>query len=544
MAQNFLNVQFLHAVNASQKISGVLFRARAVQEAGKNNQILFEDLLDKVREKIILKNSDICDVLLQMTHDPSWIEAMTRGFHEGKTLKASIEDGIVFLKLKSEKMIGSPFFEKIREFEILSQKLLDVLSAYKVIYPQTPFILLIEKPSPLDLLDPPEDLLVGVVAREVAEGSHTNILAKQMDIPLILVKQGWESLEEGKWANITHTKFFLSQEKEVVPQIPEQGDLSKSKTKDGSSISLFFNAAFEKDLEFLKTPFVKGVGLFRTEMPFLKQDEFPSTQDQQTFYTKIFEKAKGAPIAFRIMDIGGDKIPSYFPNFLEDNPLLGWRSIRISLDRPLIFKHQIRALLRAGAGKSLYILFPLLTESAEFYPLQDLLNAEIDRERELGHELPLKIKKGVMIEVPSFAWHFEAIAKDIDFASVGTNDLFQFFFGVDRMNPHLSKRYDVLSPIFLSFLKHISDVAKENYKTLSVCGEMASKPIEALALLGLGYKTLSCTPQSLKSIAAMISSLDLKSFRAYLTPLLSSKDHSLREHLKAWAQDHRIDLGE
>ncbi len=546
-----LQVKFIHP----GKSSGVLFRVRAAQgmyaqgetpleTQADNSREIFEEILKKTRAKIALKNSDISEVLLQMTYDPSFISSMLKGVEEGKSLKTSIEEGIAQLRMKSLKMEDLFFLEKLREFEILAQKLLDVLNALKIEYPEVPFILLIENPSPLDLLDAPENLLVGVISKDVAEGSHTAILAKQMDIPLVVVKQGWALLEEGKNVVIHGNKVSLSNASAQTLTPLSHDHMTRPITKDGSLISLFLNAAFEKDLDFLSFPFVKGIGLFRTEMAFFNKDEFPSMEDQRIFYAKIFEKAGSSPIAFRVMDIGGDKIPSYFPNAPEHNPLLGWRSIRIALDRPLIFKHQIRALLRAGAGKSLYILFPLLTEASEFYPLLDLLETEMKREQEMGHPLPIKIKKGVMIEVPSFAWHFHTIAKDIDFASVGTNDLFQFFFGVDRMNPHLSKRYDVLSPIFLSFLKHISDVARENYKTLSVCGEMASKPIEALALLGLGFKTLSCTPQALTPIVHMIHSLDLKSFKAYLTPLLGLKEHSLREHLKAYAQDHKIDLGE
>lgn len=502
---------------------------------------LFEIILEQVRGKLTLKDSDISSSLLMMTHDPSWLMIMTRGLNSGRNLQSSLEEGISHLRANSSKIQDLVFLEKFKEFEVIAQKMLDVLNANKIIYPTQPFILMIEKPSPLDLLDPPQELLKGLIAQDISPTSHTSILAKQMGIPVALIEDGWDLLKPGTWINLDIDKISFSPSLSLPKQAPDD-EISKPRTKDGTSISLFFNAAFEKDLEYLKLPFVKGIGLFRTEVAFFNKSKFPSTQDQQTFYSKIFKSADNAPIAFRIMDIGGDKIPSYFPNALEDNPLLGWRSIRISLDRPLLLRHQIRALLRASALKSLYILFPLLTESAEFYPLCELLESEILRERKMGHDLPTKIKKGVMIEVPSFAWQFGSIAKDIDFASVGTNDLFQFFFGVDRMNPHLAKRYDVLSPIFLSFLKHICDVARENHKTISVCGEMASNPIEALALLGLGYKTLSCTPQNLKSIANMIHTLDLKSFRAYFIPLLSSKEHTLREYIKAYAQDHQIDL--
>ncbi len=537
-----LQIKFIHKGSAS----GILFKPQtqnSPRDLGDFNtqKELFEIILEKVRAKLTINNSDISSSLLMMTHDPSWLMMMTRGINAGRNLQSSIEEGISHLRLNSQKIKDPVFLEKFKEFEIIGQKILDILNANKVIYPTQPFILMIEKPSPLDLLDPPQELLKGLVTQDMSPTSHTSILAKQMGIPVALIEDSWDLLKPGAWINLDFDKISFSPSAPLQKHATDD-EISKPKTKDGTSISLFFNAAFEKDLEYLKLPFVKGIGLFRTEVAFFNKSNFPSTQDQQAFYSKIFKSADNSPIAFRIMDIGGDKIPSYFPNTSEDNPLLGWRSIRISLDRPLLLRHQIRALLRASALKSLYILFPLLTESAEFYPLCELLESEVLRERKMGHDLPTKIKKGVMIEVPSFAWQFGSIAKDIDFASVGTNDLFQFFFGVDRMNPHLAKRYDVLSPIFLSFLKHICDVARENHKTISVCGEMASDPIEALALLGLGYKTLSCSPGDLKSIANMIHTLDLKSFRAYFIPLLSSKEHTLREHIKAYAQDHQIDI--
>ena len=529
-------------VLAENKGSGILVSRPSSNKSNKDSdKESFDGVLNELRRKIGQKDTEVSTVFLQMMSDPVWLSLISDGLDKGLTTIASVEKGMSLIRHKMKDIQNVFFLERFQDYEALTLSLLDFLkNSSSFSYPKEPFFLKIEKPTPLDLLDPPEGLFLGIIAKEISESSHTNILAKQMGVALIVIEKGWEDLGEEIWVNIDVKKVYLSFSKVEISKDLAKNLTGQSRTKDGSLVSLYLNAAFEKDLDGLKLPFIKGVGLFRTEIAFLNQDVFPSVDQQRVFYESIFKRAGAAPIAFRIMDIGGDKVPAYFASTLEENPLLGWRSIRIGLDKPLMLRRQMRALIRAASGKSLYILFPMITEIAEFYPLCEILEHEIDREKKMGHPLPKEIKKGITIELPSFAWQFEKIIKDVDFFSVGTNDLFQFFFGVDRMNPHLTNRYDVLSPIFLSLLKHISDVSKENQKTITICGEMASNPLEAMVLIGLGFKMLSMSQNSLEKILKMIETLDSKDFRSFLIPLLSLSVHSLRDQVRGYAKRFNV----
>lgn len=267
---------------------------------------------------------------------------------------------------------------------------------------------------------------------------------------------------------------------------------------------------------------------------------YPDVEAQTDLYARVYQYAKGKPVTFRTLDVGGDKTLPYFPELEEENPALGWRAIRIGLDRPAMLRKQLRALVRAAEGRRLRVMFPLVAEVAELDAARKLLDMELARAKRAGLKLPEPLEVGVMLEVPALLWQLDALLARVDFVSVGSNDLAQYLFAADRGNPRVGARYDTLSPAFLSALAFLVDKCRAAAVPLSLCGEMAAQPLEAMALVGLGFRRLSMAPQAVGPVKETLRSIDARQLRAYLEPHLRSRDHSLREKLRDFARDHHV----
>ena len=264
----------------------------------------------------------------------------------------------------------------------------------------------------------------------------------------------------------------------------------------------------------------------------------PDVEAQTALCRAVLDQADGKPVVFRTLDVGGDKELPYFESEAGENPALGWRAIRIALDRPAMLRQQVRALVRAADGRSLSVMFPMIAEVAEYDLARQVLDMELAREKAKGGTLPRKLSVGCMVEVPALLWQLPALVERADFLSVGSNDLLQFLFATDRGNPRISERYDPLSPPALKVLLDVAKAADRAGRPLSLCGEMASRPLEAMALIGLGYRSLSLTAASIGPVKTMVRSLRLGVLRAYMQTILDSREHSLRERLRAFALDH------
>ncbi len=313
-------------------------------------------------------------------------------------------------------------------------------------------------------------------------------------------------------------------------------------TRDGIAITLLLNAGLLIDLSQLAATGAEGVGLFRTELPFMVRDTFPAVEEQTEFYRSVFKEAGGRPVVFRTLDIGGDKLLPYLPNAVEENPAMGWRAIRIGLDRPAMLREQLRALVRAAEGHDLLLKFPLIAEIPELERARALLDMELVRAAEEGRTPPTSVKIGVMLEVPALLWQLPALCRRIDFFSIGTNDLLQFLYACDRGNPRLADRYDPLSAPMLAMLREVITQACVSAVPLSVCGEMAGNPIEAMVLIALGFRTLSMSGTAIGPVKTMIRSLDAAAVANYIFEIGARPDHSLRPKLEAYARDHAIAL--
>jgi phosphotransferase system enzyme I (PtsP) len=308
-------------------------------------------------------------------------------------------------------------------------------------------------------------------------------------------------------------------------------------TRDGERVSLCVNAGLLIDLRTLDDMGADGIGLFRTEIPFMVRSEFPDVDEQTRIYQEVLNRAGSRPVMFRTLDIGADKRLPYGQAPIDsENPALGWRAIRVGLDRPMMLRQQLRAMVRAAAGRELSVMFPMITEVAEF----DAARAILDLELERATEAPSAVRVGCMLEVPSLIWQLPALTRRVDFVSVGSNDLFQFSFAVDRGDPRLADRYDSLAPAALAMLRTVAQQCALAGVTVSVCGEMAGRPLDAMALIGIGFRMLSVSPSAVGRIKVMVLSLAAAPLADYLDSLMSSPDHSLRPKLRAFASDHGV----
>jgi phosphotransferase system enzyme I (PtsP) len=313
-------------------------------------------------------------------------------------------------------------------------------------------------------------------------------------------------------------------------------------TLDGVKISLQINAGLLFDLPHLDQSGADGIGLFRTELQFMISSTFPRLEQHTRIYKAILDAAGERPVVFRSLDVGGDKVLPYFRVSKEENPALGWRAIRMALDRPALFRTQIRALLRAAQGRELRIMLPMIADVAELVAARSLIDKEVLILKRHGRPEPKRLLVGAMIEVPSLLWQLDRVLPLADFASVGSNDLMQFLFAADRGNMRVADRFDRLNPAALKALACIVEAAERHQVPLTLCGEMAGRPLEAMAVIGLGFRSISMAPASLGPVKAMILSLDAGDLRTRLDEWLQTKATSLRQELKQFAAEKGVQI--
>jgi len=313
-------------------------------------------------------------------------------------------------------------------------------------------------------------------------------------------------------------------------------------TRDGANISLLMNAGLAVDLDILPETGAQGIGLFRTEFQFMVSDALPKFSAQRDLYDHVLSEAGPLGVTFRTLDLGGDKVLPYTQTEREENPALGWRAVRMGLDRPALLRLQLRALIAAARGRPLRIMFPLVAAVDEFRAARALVDREVAWAVRRGRPPPARLEVGAMIEAPALVWHLDALLPLTDFVSVGTNDLLQYLFAADRGNPRVADRYDTLSPPFLRVLRDIRDACAAGGTSVSVCGEMAGRPLEAFALIALGYDRLSMPPTGIGPVKQMILSTDREAARRGLTGLLASGSSTVRGEIEALARKIAVDL--
>lgn len=503
---------------------------------------------------------EVLEVHKMFMVDRGWKRRITDAIHTGLTAEAAVEKVLQDMRGRFVEMHDPYLKERLNDLEDLSNRLVRILMGYvgekahhKLMEDS---ILVARSMGPAELLDYDRRFLKGIVLEEGSPTAHVTIVARALGIPILgQVKGALEGIEEGDPLLIDSEARRITLrpteevEKAFRESLREHQKLKKifeseknlpAITRDNQKISLYMNAGLLIDLDHLEHTGAEGIGLFRTEFQFMVSSTLPRMPAQTTIYRKVLRAAKKKPVVFRTLDIGGDKQVPFLPHEEEENPALGFRAIRLALSRPGLLRYQVRALLTAAAGKELRLMFPMIAEVSEFREAKALVEKEIKRLEHHNIKRPKSIAIGSMMEVPSLAWQLDALLKEVDFLSVGTNDLMQFFFASDRSNPKLSERYDLLSPVALSFIRMVIKACDKAKVPVTMCGEMGSRPLEAMALVAIGAKALSISPSAIGPVKMMIRQLKLNELQSWLLPQLKKPVHSLREDLRSFAVEHNL----
>jgi phosphotransferase system, enzyme I, PtsP len=508
------------------------------------------------------EHRDVLETYRMFAADRGWVARIADAIRSGLTAEAAVQ------KIRDETRtrmmeVSDPYLrERLLDLEDLANRLQQHLSgrppsaAAADLPPE--FVLIARAMGPAELMDYAHRRIVGLVLEEGSPTAHVAIVARALDIPVVgRVEDAASRIEAGDIVIVDgdHAQVMVRPSEDIHQSVAATVEAqarrraiydslrsAASVTRDGIQIKLLLNAGLLIDLPQLRATGAEGIGLFRTEIPFMVRDSFPGVEDQTEFYRSVFEQAERSTVVFRTLDIGGDKVLPYLAHAVEDNPAMGWRAIRIGLDRPAMLRQQLRALIRAAETRPLFVKFPMIAEIAELERARAILDMELARATKEGRVLPAVIKIGVMLEVPSLLWQLPALCERIDFLSIGTNDLVQFLFACDRGNPRLADRYDPLSMPMLALFREVIARTGDARVPLSMCGEMAGNPIEAMALIALGFRTLSMAAPAIGPVKMMIRSLDAAAVAAFLDEIACRPDHSLRPRLEAYARDHNIAL--
>ncbi|MAV88768.1 MAG: phosphoenolpyruvate--protein phosphotransferase [Rhodospirillaceae bacterium] len=505
-------------------------------------------------------HKDILKAYRMFAEDVGWLSRITEAIDNGLTAEAAVEKVRNDTRARFRKQTNRYLRERMHDFDDLAHRLLQHLvgkidnNIHNNLNNDT--ILLARNMGPAELLDYDRKYIKGLVLEGGSSTTHLAIVARALDIPVVgkledaldkiepletIIIDGDNGQIHIRPSQITLQSFTnaLKSKNEQLAIFASLRDIPAI-TEDNIMISLNINAGLLTDIDNLLETGADGIGLFRTEIPFMDNNQFPNVDRQTDLYRQIIQHSEGKEIIFRTLDIGGDKNLPYWNTYKEENPSMGWRAIRISLDKPVILRHQLRALVRATEGQNLNVMFPMITEITEFYAAKNILQLEIDRAEAKGRK-PLKnLKVGVMLEVPALAYQMTALLEHSDFISVGSNDLFQFLFASDRSNPRIADRYGPLSMTGINFLTHIVKQCKLSDTPLSICGEIAGRPLDAMALIGIGFRNLSMQASSIGPVKAMTRSLSVNKLEQYLMSLQDHPSHNVREKLREFAIDHNV----
>ncbi|MCB1379220.1 MAG: phosphoenolpyruvate--protein phosphotransferase [Alphaproteobacteria bacterium] len=521
-----------------------------------------DQLLDGSDAQRATDYSDVLETIRMFAHDKGWVNRLREAIDTGLTAEAAVE------RVQNDnraRMMRTPdpyLRERMHDLDDLSNRLLRILTgamatASRTDLPQNS-IVVARNMGPAELLDYDRSKLRGVILEEGGKTSHVAIVARALGIPAVgqaeglidLIDTGSPIIADGGTGEVfvrpsadlqkayaEKVRFYAKKQ----AQYAALRDLPAI-SRDGVRIELNINAGLIVDLPHLHDSGADGIGLYRTELQFMLAQRFPRLTSQIRHYSQIIEQAKGKPVTFRTLDIGADKVLPYLRQPREENPALGWRSIRMSLDRPALLRLQLRALMMAGAGLPMKIMFPMIADLEEYVRTLEVVEREKTYLLKHGHRLPAPLTLGVMIEIPSLIWQLDHLLPMVDFASIGSNDLVQFLFASDRGNPRLAGRYDPLSPAALSVMRIIVEKAKQHGKPVTLCGELGGRPLEAMGLVGIGLTSISMVPSAVGSVKAMIRSVDQQKLWAFMEPLLRSPHHSLRGDLLEFAQRNGVVL--
>lgn len=536
---------------------------KRLNEALDSLRISIDDLLSRRDVSMEGEHREVLETYRMFAHDRGWVRKLEEAIRNGLTAEAAVEKVQSDTKARMIRLTDPYLRERMHDFDDLANRLLRQLTGYG---PKgggglpMDAIIVARAMGAAELLDYPREHIRGLVLEEGAVTSHVVIVARAMGVPIVgqvaglvaLAENGDPIIIDGDGGSVhlrPAAELRVSYEEKVRFRARRQEQFRALRsvepiTKDGQRINLLMNAGLLVDLPQLNESGALGIGLFRTELQFMIASNMPKLEEQEAFYRSVLRQAAGRPVTFRTLDIGGDKVVPYFRGADEENPALGWRAIRLSLDRPGLIRTQLRALLRAASGQELRMMIPMVTEVAELRAVRELMQKEFQHLSRFGYELPKKLQFGAMLEVPALMWQLDELMAEVDFVSVGSNDLFQFSMAVDRGNARVSDRFDILGRPFLRILRDIVRAAERNNTSLTLCGEMAGKPLSSMALLGLGFRSISMSPASIGPVKAMLLGLDVKQLSDMMNAALDEgfPREPMRHILEKFAQANNLPL--
>ena len=498
------------------------------------------------------EQKQVLEAYRMFANSRSWLRRMEADVENGLSAEAAVEKEQSLARTRMGQAADAYLRERLHDLDDLSNRLLRILTGQGkdtgAEMPENP-VLIARNIGPGELLEYGKTLR-GIVLEEGSVGSHAAIVARAWAIPLVINARG--ILTEA----LNGDAILVDGDQGVVHLRPD--DTVKNAFRDkiamqaraqeryaslrdlpatdlaGTTISLNMNAGLMADLPSLPSSGAEGVGLFRTELQFLVRNQMPKRAELSALYARVMDAAGGKRVAFRTLDIGSDKVLPYMKPNDEPNPAMGWRAIRVGLDKPGILRMQLQALIRAAAGRPLSVMFPFITQLSEFRAARAEMDKAMEREEILGHPLPAKIEVGAMLETPSLAFAPDAFFQEVDFVSIGGNDLKQFFFAADRENEMVRRRYDTLNTSFLNFLEQVVRRCEAAGKPLSFCGEDAGRPIEAMCFAAIGFKALSMRAPSVGPVKHLLRRVNLDEAKAVIDEARIRGDQSVRKAVTDW----------
>jgi phosphotransferase system, enzyme I, PtsP len=531
---------------------------------------------DKMREQIDRMTSqadfaaggeheEVLQTYKMFAYDEGWARRINEAIDSGLTAEAAIERVQQRTRMRMRQIDDPLLADRMHDLEDLANRLLRIVSGQMSTAAQLGLkndsILIARNLGPAELLEYDKRRLRGVILEEGSLTAHVIIVARAMGIPVLGRVAGIRhQVREGDMVLLnTHNKNVIVRPSEgIVEAFQSQlADQQKKKARytamrdfepvslDNKRINLMINAGLRDDVGAIALTGADGIGLFRTEFQFLISATLPQRERQQRFYREVLEAAGDKPVIFRTLDVGGDKALPYLREgqIEEENPALGWRAVRLALDNMGLMKAQARALLEASGGRTLSVMFPMISEPWEFDAAKAVFEAQLIYLAGRKKLLPTRIRYGAMLEVPALADALDLLLPKLDFLSIGTNDLTQFLFAADRADPRLAERYDWLSPAILRFIRRVVVACNEHQVDVAVCGEMGGRPLEALALIGIGIDRLSITPAGIGPIKAMIRTMDHAKTVKKIASLLDKPTENMRAELTKWAVQQKIEVG-
>ncbi len=510
------------------------------------------------------EHEEVLETYRMFAYDEGWSRRIIEAIDSGLTAEAAIERVQQRTRMRMRQIDDPLLADRMHDLEDLSNRLLRIVSgqmgtaASQGLRSDT--ILIARNLGPAELLEYDKRRLKGVVLEEGSLTAHVVIVARAMGIPVLGRVRGLKgALRDGDLLLLDADAGTVTVRPN--PQMEEAFDarFARNKqrqaayaqlrevepfTRDGTRIQVMINAGLRDDMPNLSLTGADGVGLFRTEFQFLVSATLPARERQTRLYRDVLDAAGDKPVVFRTVDIGGDKVLPYLRHNdgeQEENPAMGWRALRVALERDGLLKVQARSLLEAAAGRTLNVMFPMVSEPWEFDAAREVFESQRRYLKGQKKKLPEAIRYGAMLEVPALAETLDLVAPKLSFLSIGTNDLTQFLFAADRSNPKLAERYDWLSVSIMRFLRRVLLGVAGHDVDVTVCGEMGGRRLEALALLGIGLRRLSITPASVGPIKELVRKVDLNEIAAAMNQWLSSPPPSLRQALAEWAQERGIE---